>query len=126
MGDTVIATDVLAGISDAAAELGKSVTLRVWTETANWVDANAPSKGKVRTYSDKTATAIIVDFKEKQIDGDIVKRGDKQAIVSLSGLGATPAVADQLIDGSVTWEILNVETPEIAGVAVTSILHLRK
>lgn len=37
-----------------------------------------------------------------------------------------PTTDDFIVDGSDTWKIINVETPELNGMVVTAILHIRK
>lgn len=139
-----IATDILDGVADAVAELGKSATLRHITY-GDWIDSTKPSKGKVTTVNDYTVQIIISDYDAEAVDGSIIQRGDKQVILSLGDImtdppdpvppaepdapvSATivPSVNDLIIDGSVTWNVINVSTQEVNGTPVVSVLQVRK
>jgi hypothetical protein len=130
MGDTTIATDILAAVADAADEIGKSAIIRRVSE-GDWIDATNKTKGKVKTNTDHTVTVIPVEFEADLIDDTIIQRGDKQVIVSIEGLGIDITTDDIYIDGTNDstddhWKIINVKPTEVSGSNVVVILHIRK
>lgn len=49
------------------------------------------------------------DYADSQIDGTVIKVGDRKAIVSRLRLGITPlAQSDTIAEGGRTWQIINV------------------
>ena len=54
---------------------------------------------------------IVLDsWEQRQIDGDVVRVGDRRAFVRASELGIEPSTDDQLVIGGRTWQVLAVST----------------
>jgi hypothetical protein len=120
-----IAADFKEGIAEICAELGKAAAIRRAT-LGTWIDSTMPSKGKITTSTDIAVSLVMTDYEAKVIDGEIIQRGDRMAVVSLDGLSIVPDTKDFLIDSSVVWKIVNVEKPEVNGETITTILQVRK
>lgn len=56
--------------------------------------------------TDTTIKAVITDFDESQIDGTIIQRKDKQVLITADVV--TPKLEDKITDGSVTYQIVNI------------------
>lgn len=84
-------------------EFGRSCVLKRITEgTFN------PSTGTVTGASstNENITAVFTDYNERQIDGNIIVRGDK--LVLIAGTITEPKNNDEIDD----WKIINIETVE--------------
>jgi len=99
MGDTTIATDILSGLADAAAEIGKSIVIRR-PSGSSWINAAKPSLGKSITYTDYVLTVIISDYDDDLIDGTRILYGDRRVIADIKDLGITISTADVFMDNS--------------------------
>ena len=77
------------------------------------------------SYVDYQGSAVIMEFTEKFIDGEIVKQGDKKVLLSAQGLDVTPGMADRFICDSKSYSIRNVEPLAPAGTVVLYELHIR-
>lgn len=67
---------------------------------------------------------VVVDYEEKLVDGETIMRGDRQAYVQAS---VQPARGDLFVDaGGTQWAIVDVRAINPAGLAVVSILQLRR
>ncbi len=64
------------------------------------------------SYSTRAGVTVIFDeFRVVEIDGVAVKAEDKKALVPAKSIsGVTPGVNDQIVEGSVTWQVVNVRT----------------
>lgn len=56
---------------------------------------------------DFSVKAVFTEFKQSEIDGTIIVRGDKKALISSV---TAPVMNDLLIDGAEQYRIVNVET----------------
>lgn len=93
------------------ANFGQSATL---TKTANTSTAYNPT----RTATGYTCIAAVLDFRNSEIDGTLIKQGDKKAYVSTRGLAVSPAVHDTLTIGGEVHAILTVTPLAPAGTVV--------
>lgn len=125
MGDTSIATDILNAVEETMRDdVGKTLTLRHFTEGS--LTPGNPGAGRPQTPVNETCFGIISNFEEKRIDGTVVLKGDMEGVVSLTGLTVEPAPGMKLIDGTIQYEVIYANLPEVAGVKVVAILHLRR
>ena len=70
-----------------------------------------------------SVSAVFLDYKEKEIDGENVRRGDKYALTAGDSVAAE---YELLIDGSVTWKIVESEKIEPGAEILLYKLHLRR
>jgi hypothetical protein len=93
------------------ANFGQTATL---SKTANTSTAYNPT----RTTTTYTCTVAVLDFRNAEIDGTLVKRGDKKVYISTDGLSVAPEVHDTLTIGSEIHAILAVMPISPAGTVV--------
>lgn len=105
------------------AKYGRSVTFRQVTP-GTFDPATYATTGN--TTTDATVKAFFKDYKERQIDGEIIKRNDKQILIAASALSVTPQTNDTIVDGGVTYTIVNMETVKPGDVAVLYKMQGRK
>lgn len=77
------------------------VLVRVTEATYNFT-TGANSGGSV---TETTIKAVVTEYAQDQIDGSVIKKGDKLYTIAAKDLNA-PALNDYLDD----WKILNVQT----------------
>lgn len=76
--------------------------------------------------TDTTRKAAAFDFKsgEKETAGGLIKAGDKKVLMEATS--PAPTVADKVVFGGKTWEILDVQVVSPAGTDVVHTLHARR
>lgn len=125
MGDVSIAQDFLDGVEDLVATLGQTVTL-VREVTGDYVDQTKPTKGRVITKETASVEAVLVDYKEEDIDGTVILRGDRLVVVDLKNTTIQPDLFSGVIIDGVEWQTVNIERPYVAGIPVTAFLQVRR
>lgn len=58
-------------------------------------------------------TGIIVDYKDKELDGDRIRRGDRKVLLEQSKLSPTPNLGDQIEVEDLIYNILQIEQDPI-------------
>lgn len=71
--------------------------------------------------SQETVKAVQTDYKEEQIDGSIVKRGDKMFLISANGI--VPPSTNDLIDD---WKVVNVNEVKTGDLPILYKVQVRK
>jgi hypothetical protein len=89
-----------------------------------------PATGQITggsSAADYPCEVQLVEFRESQIDGTLIKAADKKALVSSLRLGVDPVPqSDVLIVGDETWQILG-DAPASSGTTpVLHTLHVRR
>lgn len=108
------------------AESGDVVTLRSFA-TATPVDSTKPWRVGDPSKSDQTGVpAVFLNYQQKYIDGEVIKRGDKQVLIPAENLTAIPNIGDQLIQGSQVWTIKNIEPLSPSGQDILYTLQVRQ
>jgi hypothetical protein len=93
------------------ANFGQAATL---TKTANTSTAYNPT----RTATPYACTVAVLDFRNSEIDGTLIKQGDKKVYVSTRGLAVVPAVHDTITIANEVHAILAVMPLAPAGTVV--------
>jgi hypothetical protein len=60
----------------------------------------------------------VLKFDSKDIDGTLIKSGDKKIYIAANGLAIVPATTDKLLIGSVSHTVVRVIPLNPAGIAV--------
>lgn len=103
------------------ANKGQSLTLtRVTTGAFN----PATSEITGDSTADETIKAVVTEFKEKQIDGSTVQRGDKLLLVSPDF--DAPTLKDKITISGLEYSIINVDTVSPAGVDILYKIQVRR
>ena len=110
-----------AGRLLAADKFGRGMTLRRTT-----MAYNPATQTSTPTVADYAASGVVAEYEDKDIDGTLVKAGDRLIILSAEGLAITPTPADKVIVGGVVYSIVRDKPTNPAGVAVVYELQVRK
>lgn len=103
------------------ADKGRNVTYRAVTEGTYDPATNTRTSD---TTTDTTIKAVVTDIKLKNIDGNLTQRGDKMLLVA--GDSITPDMADKIIDGSVTYQIVFIDEIKTGDTTVLYKLQVRR
>lgn len=123
MGIYDLAQDVITAIEDVLDEIGDTLTIKYFTEAA--LDVADPGAGRTKTAVTATAEGILIDVNDSDIDGTVVKRGDKYAIISIATLTFDITNSMFIIDGAREYKIINLESPQVAGNTVVVCAQVR-
>lgn len=107
-------------VTNLIASFGQTVTLRNFT-------VGAYSNGEATiTPSDQTGSGVLLQYKDKEIDGTVIRYGDRKLFLSVDGITA-PTLDSRVIINSEVWLIVSpAEQINPAGTPLVYILHLRK
>jgi hypothetical protein len=70
-------------------------------------------------------TAVVLPYDDRHIDGTLILRGDKQAMLSAVSLTAKPAPGDMLAWAGTRFRVIAAEDLAPAGVSVLFTLQVR-
>lgn len=121
---TALAEDFTEAIDDLITEVGGAAVIRSYT--LGPLDPLNPGSGKPRTPVNTDVTAAVYDYEEGRIDGTVVQKGDKEAIVSMKDETIDIDTEMLFIQDSIEWMIIETSKPKINGTIVTVILQVRK
>lgn len=111
---------------------GRTVVLSKRDRAAD--DLNKPWRGPTVPGTDVTVTVIaaMFDFEAADIDGEIVRRGDKTAFIAAKSVDDASTAAlkietfDKFTDETEVWKIVSVNLIAPSTLRVLYIAHLRK
>lgn len=101
------------------AQFGQTATLTKYTSTGT---AYAPS----RSATGYGVIVVIMDYRNSEIDGTLVKQGDKRIYLSTDGLTVTPATTDTITLESVVHLIIDVRPLSPGGTVVYYEIQARR
>jgi hypothetical protein len=127
--------DFYADLRDTATELidefGRDVTVNKFSRTAGvsaepWRGPGDPGPNDAPTAANTvTVKAAILDFNASDVDGTIVRRGDKQAYISAETAGTESLEEyDTINDNNEIYKIVNVETIEPGVLGTSRVLYI--
>lgn len=109
--------------TDLIADNGQTIQVRRVTDGALGA---TPWKPGAPTIADEDILSTVFAIKEDKVDGTLVQRGDRLALISAAALtGAKPTTADLAVIGGVAHKIINVETISPSGDDVLYKLQVR-
>lgn len=115
-----MAATALSQINDK----GRNVTVRSKGVTEGYdVATDTYTAG---TDSDVTAKALFTEYKTKDIDGEVIQRGDKKLLIAASSLSSAPTTETQIVDGSDVYSVIGVETVEPGDTAILYKVQVRR
>lgn len=101
-------------------KLGTDVTLtRIASGTYD-----TTAGGGTATSSNTAVQGTYFEFTTKEL-GDHIKLGDRGLIIAAKALSWSPTTEDRVTDGSITYRIVNVESPQATDQAAIHKLQLR-
>lgn len=115
-------------------ENGRTLTL-VRKDQGNPVDPAKPWRNSTNAAEITVAVlGVFVEFEKDEVDGTIVKRGDKRLLVSdksvTDGGGAAANLVvedyDAVLDGGVRWRIVTAEVIEPGALRILYDLQVRQ
>lgn len=103
-------------------DIGKAMTLRKVT-----TGSYDPTSGAINgtTTIDTAIKGMLLNYQDRQFDGDIIQRGDRKAVIRASD-SVIPTNQDLLIAGPETLRIINVRQIEQAGTDLVYICQVRE
>jgi len=113
--DAMLARDTALLMRD----FGSTLTL-----TRPGVGAYNPATGKTAaaTPTSFTVRGVFVNYEDKNVDGTVVRAGDRRLLVSTQGSSTTPAIGDR-VNG---LQVVDVRTIAPRGVAIAWACQMRK
>lgn len=105
-------------------KFGRSATLK---HVAGRPLYNTATGTVSETATSISCTVVFGEFTEKQIDGTLVKQGDRKAVVSRLDINVEPAPDKSvLIEGGRTWKIVRVIGYSSGAQEAAYELHVRR
>lgn len=120
----------LASIAEKLiADNGRPVTLTRESETP--ANASQPWRGNTTTDVDSlSATAVLLEYDKKEIDGDQVRRGDQKVLLAANVVGSAKDLKDydKMVDDGdgEAWRIEDVRTLRPGPTTVIYTLQVRQ
>lgn len=114
---------LLSTATTQIADKGRSITL-IHKNQGSYNSATDSISGQ--SSSSETVSAVFTEYDQKDIDGTLIKAGDKRAMISASGIASAPDTADQVTDGSLKYSIISVSTIQPGGTPLIYYLQLRR
>jgi len=99
--------DMQNTVAELLDEFGITVTL-----THKTMSHNVSTGVSTPTTSTQTPKGIVKSYREDQIDGTLIKRGDNLVVLDASELTTAPTIDDTITVGSTVYTIVNVDTKE--------------
>lgn len=107
----------------ASAVIGKLGTDVTLTRIASGTYSTT-SGGGTATSSNTAVQGTYFEYTTGEL-GDHIKLGDRGLIVAAKALAWNPTTEDRVTDGSITYRIVNVKSPQATDQAAVHILQLR-
>ena len=79
---------------------------------------SGPAWDPVLTPEDMACRLVDLNYEEKNIDGTLIKRGDRMVYLSTAGLTIEPQLSDKVLIGGVEHSIQNVLPLSPGGIIV--------
>lgn len=83
--------------------------------TIRRLTATGPAHDPDLAATDYACQLVVLDYEKREIDGTLVRQGDRKVYVSTEGLTISPETADQLVIGGEAWAIVSVKPLSPAG-----------
>lgn len=100
-------------------EFGQDGKLRRETKTGS-------SYSPTITTTDYDCTFVVLDYRNREIDGTRILSTDKKALLKAGSLAITPTTADKLVIGGVAHAIMNVAPLSPGGTVVLYEIQARR
>jgi hypothetical protein len=78
------------------------------------------------TPDESQVKGVFTQFAVKDVDGELILRTDKKVLIAAAALDAAPTPADQLIDGAVSYKVINTETVQPGDTALLYMVQVRR
>lgn len=112
--------DMASTATELLAEFGAPVTIRR-TTGGTYSPADDTTSGAIT--ADLTAIGLVRDYRASQIDGTVIRRGDRELVLDAT---VTPTAADTVLLDGAYWSVVNVRTINPAGTPVAHFVQVRR
>lgn len=103
---------------------GRTVSLQV--ESVTPISPTEPFEGNTAATVIAGIPAFFSNYKLADVDGTKVQRGDKSCLIAKKDLPSNqPTTKDTILDGSTTWQIIEVNTVQPGPTADTVLFKLQ-
>jgi hypothetical protein len=119
-----LATDLRGDIAELLDDddYGRDVTLRnPGVGTYNAATQTTSSVADV----DYATRALILGYRDREIDGKRILEQDRKAVIKVEGLAVAPQIGWHLIVGATTYVVASFKTIELGGTAILYTLQIR-
>lgn len=98
-----------------------------WAIRRNVKGTYNPSTNTRTTTSTEnhTVKAVKTEYKNYQVDGEVIKRGDFKLLVEAKGLSITPSTDDEIVDGTDIYQIINIKEIKPATITIYYEIQVR-
>lgn len=76
--------------------------------------------------SDESVTGLFIAYKNTEVDGSNIQRGDRKALLPASGLVKVPQINDQLLGEGDTVSVVSVQEINANGVPIVYVCQVRE
>lgn len=116
MADTTIPADIIAGLDDILEQVGVTGAIRVRVNTG-------ADDVPVITETDNSVELIPVGYKLKDVDGTVIKQGDRQFLLLTD---FEPSTSDYVVLDGNTYSIVSIPIITVSGITVLYKIQGRK
>lgn len=104
-------------------EFGQAITLQVSVPGTFDPITGTESGATTATYG---GFGVVTDYTTREIDGTVIQRGDKKVLATFTDTSVIPLTTHNLLVGSTSYSIQNVNSLEPGGVSVMYTLQMRR
>lgn len=72
------------------------------------------------------AQGLFTMFHNREIDGELIRVGDRRVLIAAQGLAAAPSTGNLIRDGSTTYKVVKVDTLQPGDTTVLYKVQVRK
>ena len=102
------------------ADKGRTVTLRQVTGGSAY---NPLTDTMTNATTDTAVKAVFTSFKQDEIDGTLIMRGDKKVLLAA---GIEPKGNDVIVDGATQYRVIEIMTVQPGDTTILYTLQVRK
>lgn len=77
------------------------------------------------TSTNYSVRVMLLTYRDGLVDGELIRRGDRKAIMKAKGFNTVPKTDDQLLLAGVTYNVIASKPIELTGVYVLFTLQIR-
>lgn len=70
--------------------------------------------------------ALFTGYKQNQIDGEIIKSGDKRVLIAAAAMTGAPDKDAVLTDGNVQYQVIDIDTLQPGDAPILYMLQVRR
>ncbi|AEP08892.1 hypothetical protein [Micavibrio aeruginosavorus] len=106
------------------ADKGREITVRRPGEGQVYDPSN--DTFTAATPVDETVKALFTNFSKNDVDGEKIKRTDKRVLIAGASLDMAPDTDHKIIDGGVTYNVINTDVVQPGDTVLLYMVQVRK